>query len=39
MIYEIAPEQKIKQFEEEGDVDFAYELSGVGRFRANFLNK
>jgi twitching motility protein PilT len=39
MIYEIAPEQKIKQFEEEGDVDFAYELSGVGRFRANFFKQ
>ncbi len=37
MLGEIAPEHKLKQFEETGDVDFAYELSGIGRFRANFL--
>jgi twitching motility protein PilT len=39
MIYEITPEQKIKQFEEQGDVDFAYALAGVGRFRANFFKQ
>jgi twitching motility protein PilT len=37
MLYEIAPEQKIKQFEETGDVDFGYEIPGVARFRANFF--
>jgi len=37
MLYEIAPELKIKQFEETGDVDFGYEIPGVARFRANFF--
>src|SRR5258706_623051 len=39
MLYEIAPEYKIKQFEETGDVDFGYEVPGVSRFRANFYNQ
>jgi len=39
MLYEITPEQKIKQFEETGDVDFGYEIPGVSRFRANFFNQ
>jgi twitching motility protein PilT len=39
MVYEIAPEHKIKQFEETGDVDFGYEYPGVARFRANFFNQ
>src|SRR6185436_12425910 len=39
MLYEIAPEPKIKQFEENGDVDFGYEIPGVARFRANFFNQ
>jgi twitching motility protein PilT len=37
MLYEIAPEYKIKQFEETGDVYFAYEIPGLARYRANFL--
>ncbi len=37
MLYEIAPEEKIKVFEETGDVDFGYEIPGVARFRANFF--
>ncbi len=37
MLAEIAPEHKLKQFEETGDIDFAYELHGIGRFRANYL--
>jgi twitching motility protein PilT len=37
MLYEIAPEHRIKQFEETGDVDFGYEIPGVARFRANFF--
>ncbi len=37
MIYEIAPEEKIKEFEETGDVDFAYEIPGLARYRANFF--
>jgi len=36
MLYEITPEHKIKQFEETGDVDFAYEIPGLARYRANF---
>src|SRR5438309_5804930 len=39
MLYEIAPEIKIKQFEETGDVDFGYEIPGVARFRCNFFNQ
>jgi twitching motility protein PilT len=37
MLYEIAPEDKIKVFEESGDVDFAYEIPGLARYRANFF--
>ena len=29
MLYEITPEHKVKQFEETGDVDFAYEIRGL----------
>ena len=39
MLYEIAPEYKIKVFEESGDVDFGYEVPGVSRFRVNFYNQ
>ena len=39
MLYEIAPEPKIKVFEESGDVDFGYEIPGVARYRANFFNQ
>ena len=39
MLYEIAPDYKIKVFEETGDVDFGYEIPGVSRFRANFFNQ
>jgi twitching motility protein PilT len=37
MLYEIAPEQKIKTFEETGDIDFGYEIPGLARYRANFF--
>ncbi len=37
MLYEIAPEDKVKVFEETGDVDFAYEIPGLARYRANFF--
>ena len=37
MLYEIAPENKVKVFEETGDVDFAYEILGLARYRANFF--
>jgi twitching motility protein PilT len=37
MLYEIAPEQKVKRFEETGDIDFGYEIPGLARYRANFF--
>ncbi len=37
MLYEITAEHKIKEFEETGDVDFAYEIPGLSRYRANFF--
>src|SRR6516162_2624679 len=39
MLYEIAPEFKVKVFEETGDVDFGYEIPGKARYRANFFNQ
>jgi twitching motility protein PilT len=39
MLYEIAPEDKIKLFEETGDIDFAYEIPGLARYRANFFRQ
>jgi twitching motility protein PilT len=37
MLFEIAPEHKIKTFEETGDIDFAYEMPGLARYRANYF--
>ncbi len=37
MLYEIAPEDKVKAFEETGDVDFGYDIPGLARYRANFF--
>ncbi len=37
MLYEIAPEEKVKVFEETGDTDFGYEIPGLARYRANFF--
>ena len=37
MLYEIAAADKIKRFEETGDVDFGYEIPGLARYRANFF--
>ena len=37
MLYEISPEEKVKIFEETGDVDFGYEIPGLARYRANFF--
>lgn len=39
MLYEIAPEEKVKVFEETGDVDFGYEIPGLARYRANFFRQ
>jgi len=37
LLYEITPENKIKVFEESGDVDFSYEVPNLARYRANFF--
>jgi twitching motility protein PilT len=39
LLYEITPEHKIKEFEETGDVDFAYEVPGLARYRVNFYQQ
>ena len=39
MLYEITSEFKIKEFEETGDIDFAYEIPGLSRYRANFFQQ
>jgi len=35
MIFEIMPEHNIAEFNDNYDTDFAYELTGIGRFRVN----
>ena len=37
MLYEITPEDKIKIFEETGDIDFGYEIPGLARYRCNYF--
>ncbi len=37
LLYEITPEEKIKTFEETGDVDFGYEVPNMARYRVNFF--
>ncbi len=40
VLYEITPPENRAQFDTEADTDFAYELEGFGRFRANiFLDR
>jgi twitching motility protein PilT len=39
MLYEITPENKVKLFEETGDVDFGYEVKGLARYRVNFFRQ
>ena len=39
MLYEICPENKIKEFEETGDMDFGYEIPGLARYRCNFFRQ
>ncbi|NPA39692.1 MAG: type IV pilus twitching motility protein PilT [Thermodesulfobacteria bacterium] len=39
MLYEIAPEEVTKKFEEEGEVDWGYEIPGLARFRANYFRQ
>lgn len=35
ILHAVLPEARLKEFETEHEVDFAYSVSGVGRFRAN----
>ena len=39
MLYEICPEDRIKRFEESGDIDFGYEIPGLARYRCNFFQQ
>ena len=39
MLYEICPEEKIKVFEESGDIDFGYEIPGLSRYRCNYFQQ
>jgi twitching motility protein PilT len=39
MLYEITPDYKVKEFEETGDIDFAYEVPDLARYRVNFFNQ
>ncbi len=39
MLYEVAPEEIIKRFEEEGEVDFGLDVPGVARFRVNYYKQ
>lgn len=39
MLYEICPEDKIKIFEETGDMDFGYDIPGLARYRCNFFEQ
>jgi twitching motility protein PilT len=37
MLYEIMTDKQIEKFEQLDDIDFAYEITGVGRFRTNIF--
>jgi twitching motility protein PilT len=39
MIRSVMPERNRRQFEQTNDTDFAYEIAGYGRFRANALRE
>ena len=39
MLYEIVTEDKKKLFEDTGDIDFAYEIPDLARYRANFFQQ
>jgi twitching motility protein PilT len=39
MVYEIIAEEKIKLFEETGDIDFGYEIPGLARYRGNLFQQ
>ena len=37
LLFEVAPDLNRDEFTKDGDTDFAYEIPGVARFRANFF--
>jgi len=37
LLFEITPQKNLEEFKEKNDTDFAYELPGVGRYRANLF--
>lgn len=37
LLFEITPEKNLQEFKDSHDTDFAYELEGAGRFRANIF--
>jgi len=37
MLFEITPKKNLEEFQERNDTDFAYQLEGHGRFRANLF--
>ncbi len=39
LVYSILREEQIQQFEETGDLDLAYSVAGVGRFRVNVFKQ
>lgn len=39
MVYEIISEDKVKHFEETGDIDFGYEIPGLARYRGNLFQQ
>ena len=39
LLYEIMPQKSRAEFEETNDLDFAYEVPGMARFRANILRQ
>ena len=39
LLFEILPERLKKKYLDTGDIDFAYSLEGVGRFRTNFFKQ
>lgn len=39
ILYEICPSAKIKLFEEIGDIDFAYSIPGLARYRCTFYKQ
>ncbi len=39
VLREMVPMERVQQFEQTGDIDFAYEIPGLARYRANFFRQ